>query len=179
VTLFTQRNEERLIIETLVTTHGAKVQFQRMRVTLSGEFPHKNHKIGLSGWNLACEGLLLGMRTGGHKDSNTEAHPRTRILMNLYFTITTAPHLHLFRRIESSCGGTLPRIGRRTPSAGGRSHRRSSPRRRPQDGYGSWRRSLVRAEVLVLDDVAWWTHATSSFVEHENICKSQRTVMTL
>jgi hypothetical protein len=34
------------------------------------------------------------------------------------------------------------------------------------------------AEVIVFDDVVRWTHVTSSVVEYENICKSQRTVMT-
>jgi hypothetical protein len=29
------------------------------------------------------------------------------------------------------------------------------------------------------DDVAWRTHVTLPFVGHGNICKSQRTVMTL
>jgi hypothetical protein len=46
-----------------------------------------------------------------------------------------------------------------------------------------WRWTVVKIigapEVLVLDDVARWTHVTSSFVGHRNICKSQRTVITL
>jgi hypothetical protein len=29
-----------------------------------------------------------------------------------------------------------------------------------------------------MDDVAGWTRVASLFVEHENICKSQSTVMT-
>jgi hypothetical protein len=35
----------------------------------------------------------------------------------------------------------------------------------------------VAPEVYPIDDVAGWTCVTSSFAEHENICKSQRTVM--
>jgi hypothetical protein len=42
---------------------------------LSMESPCKNRGIGSSGLNLACEGLLLGMRAEGHGDSKTEAHP--------------------------------------------------------------------------------------------------------
>jgi hypothetical protein len=34
-------------------------------------------------------------------------------------------------------------------------------------------------EVLAFDDVARWTHIISSFVRHINICKSQRTIMSL
>jgi hypothetical protein len=75
VTFFTQRSEERLIIETLIVTHGVKVLSQIVRVMLLGEYPRKNHRIDSLGLNLACEGLLLGKRAGGHGDSKTEAHP--------------------------------------------------------------------------------------------------------
>jgi hypothetical protein len=34
-------------------------------------------------------------------------------------------------------------------------------------------------KVLSADDVARWTRVVPSFVGHENICKPQRTVMTL
>jgi hypothetical protein len=34
-------------------------------------------------------------------------------------------------------------------------------------------------EVFTFDDVARWARVASSFVGHENICKSQRVVMTL
>jgi hypothetical protein len=39
------------------------------------ESPHKDRRIGSSGLNLACEGLLLGMRADGHGDYKTEAYP--------------------------------------------------------------------------------------------------------
>jgi hypothetical protein len=32
----------------------------------------KYHRIGSSGLNLTCQGLLLGMRDGGHRDSGAE-----------------------------------------------------------------------------------------------------------
>jgi hypothetical protein len=44
-----------------------------------------------------------------------------------------------------------------------------------------WRWTMAKIidvpEVLVFDDMAWWTRVASSFVGHENIYKSQRTVM--
>jgi hypothetical protein len=50
-------------------------------------------------------------------------------------------------------------------------------------GPSRWRwtvaKIIVATEVLVLDDVAPWTHVASSFMGHRNICKSQRTVITL
>jgi hypothetical protein len=46
VMLFTQRSEEFPIIETLVMTNGAKVQSQRVRVTLLGKSPCKSRRIG-------------------------------------------------------------------------------------------------------------------------------------
>jgi hypothetical protein len=58
-----------MIIETIITTKVAKVQPQRARVMLSGESPHKNHRISSSGLNLSCEGILLGKRAEGHRDS--------------------------------------------------------------------------------------------------------------
>jgi hypothetical protein len=74
--LFTLRSKELLIIKTPITTHGAKVQSQRVRMTLFGESLCKNHRISSSGLNLTYEGLSLGMRAGGHGDSKTEAHPQ-------------------------------------------------------------------------------------------------------
>jgi hypothetical protein len=44
-----------------------------------GESPRKNRRIGSSGLNLACKGLLLGMWAKGHGDSKTEAHPQVQI----------------------------------------------------------------------------------------------------
>jgi hypothetical protein len=45
-----------------------------------------------------------------------------------------------------------------------------------------WQRNAVDVfgalKVLVFDDVAMWTRVMSPFMVHENICKSQRAVMT-
>jgi hypothetical protein len=57
-------------------THRTKVQSQRARVMLLGEYPCKNHRIGSLGLHLTYEELLFGMRAGGHGDSKTEAHPQ-------------------------------------------------------------------------------------------------------
>jgi hypothetical protein len=67
VTLFKKRTGERLINEPFVTIHEAKVQSQRARVTLSQESRHNCHRVSSSRLNLICEGLLLGMRAGGHE----------------------------------------------------------------------------------------------------------------
>jgi hypothetical protein len=168
-----------MIIETLVTTHGAKVQSQRARVTLSGESPRKNHRIDSSGLNLSCEGLLLGMWAGGHRDSNTEAHPRIQILMSLRFTMTTATHIHLLRGIESSTRRSLG-----ADRAEDSWHRwEIAPKVVSAPEASGWRWTMAKiigvSKVLVLDDVARWTCVTSSFVGHENICKSQKIVMTI
>jgi hypothetical protein len=98
---------------------ATEIPILRRRVTLLGESPRKYHRIDLSELNLAYEGLLLGMRARVHRDSNTEAHPHIRILMNLHFMTTAATHLHLFRRIKSSTRRTLVWIGQRIPGAGG------------------------------------------------------------
>jgi hypothetical protein len=52
-------------------------------------------------------------------------------------------------------------------------HQRSSLHQRPKDGKGT------RSEVYQMDDVAGWTRVTYLFMGHGNICKSQRTIMTL
>jgi hypothetical protein len=52
-------------------------------------------------------------------------------------------------------------------------YRRSSLHQRPKDGEGT------RSKVYQMDDVARWTCVVSLFVGHGNICKSQRTKMTL
>jgi hypothetical protein len=75
VTLFNKQNRERLITETLVGAHKANVQSQRVGVMLFGEAPHNYHRIGSSGSNLTCEGLLLVMRAGGHRDPQARASP--------------------------------------------------------------------------------------------------------
>jgi hypothetical protein len=50
-------------------------------------------------------------------------------------------------------------------------HRRSSLHQRLEDDKGA------ESEVYLIDDVAGWTRITSWFTGHENIYKSQRTVM--
>jgi hypothetical protein len=39
---------------------------------------HINHRSDSLGLNLACDGLLLEMRTEGHKELPNEASPRAR-----------------------------------------------------------------------------------------------------
>jgi hypothetical protein len=72
---FQQRSREHLIIETLVSAHKAKVQSQRVRMTLFMKSLHNYHRIGSSGSNLACEGQQLEMQAGGHRDPRTRASP--------------------------------------------------------------------------------------------------------
>jgi hypothetical protein len=66
---FQQRQTQCPIAETPINMNKVKVQSQRVRVTLSGESPHNYRRIGSSGLNLACEGLLLRMRAEGHEGS--------------------------------------------------------------------------------------------------------------
>jgi hypothetical protein len=61
-----------------------------------------DHRIGSSRLNLACEGLLLGIRAEGHGDSKTEVHARALILMNLHHEMKVALHLCPFCRIKSA-----------------------------------------------------------------------------
>jgi hypothetical protein len=53
----------------------------------------------------------------------------------------------------------------------------------PMPEASRWRWTVAEIidvpEVLTFNDMARWARLTSSFVEHGNICKSQRTVMTL
>jgi hypothetical protein len=132
VTLFTQRNEERPIIENLATTHGAKVQSQRTRVTLLGQSPSKYHRIGSLGLNLTYEGLLLGMRAGGprrfqHRGSTSDTDPDKPSLYDEdRNTLSRLSHDQVIHTSEP-----WRRSGEGLP-ARGRLGRRSSPRRRPQ-----------------------------------------------
>jgi hypothetical protein len=76
-----------------------------------GESPYKNRKIGSLGSNLACEGLRLGMRVEGHKDSKTEAHPRLRMQMNLRSRMKD--HTHTFAPfLQGQVTTTEPWYGR-------------------------------------------------------------------
>jgi hypothetical protein len=95
-------------------------------------------------------------------------------LTNLHHEMKVATHLHF------SAGSRWPREAQ--AEAGGHSgglktvevpHRRSSLHQSPEDGEGA------RSEVYQMDDVVGWIHATSLFVGHGNICKSQKTVITL
>jgi hypothetical protein len=49
-----------------------------MRVMLLGESVHINQSFGSSRLNLAYEGLLLGMRKGGRKETLMKLHPTHR-----------------------------------------------------------------------------------------------------
>jgi hypothetical protein len=44
-----------------------------------------NHSFGSSGLNLACEGLLLGMRKGDRKETPTKLHLTQRTFINRTF----------------------------------------------------------------------------------------------
>jgi hypothetical protein len=78
VTLFRGKESKKFMLtEALVLLQKTeKVQSQCMRVTLLGESVRINDKFGSLGVNLVCEGLLLGMGKGGHKE----------IPMKLYLT---------------------------------------------------------------------------------------------
>jgi hypothetical protein len=58
-------------------TTSTKVQSRCARVTLyrGGGSVRTNHRFGSSGLNLACEGLLLGIRSEGHEEIPDEAPP--------------------------------------------------------------------------------------------------------
>jgi hypothetical protein len=129
---------------------ATEIPILRRRVTLLGESPRKYRRINSSELNLAYEGLLLGMRARGHRDSNTEAHPHIRILMNLHFMMTAATHLRLFRRIKSSTRRSLGVDRAKDSRRRWRLCRRSSLCRRPQDGDGPWRRSSMCQRPLCL-----------------------------
>jgi hypothetical protein len=136
-------------------------------------------RIGSSRLNFTYDGLLLGMRAGGHRDSNTEAHPRIWILINLRSTMKTATHLHLFHRIKSATWWCLG-----VDQAEDYWCRREITSNIVCASEATrWRWTVAKIigapEVLVLDDVERWTNVASSFMGHGNICKSQRVVMIL
>jgi hypothetical protein len=114
---------------------------------------------------------LLGMRGEGHGDSKTEAHPWVHILIIIRSGMKDATHT-----IARFAGSSHPR---RSPGIGGRPCRRSSPCQRAPNGEGAEAEVIGVLEVLPTVDVARWTRVVSLFVEHGNICKSQRIVMTL
>jgi hypothetical protein len=111
-----------------------------------------------------------------------EAHPRMHFLIILRLEMKAAGHLHLFSKIKSATQSPSRR-GRslQRSQEGGRSRGlkaaevprlRSSLHQRPKDDEGG------RSKVYQMDDVTRWTHITFLFMRHENIYKSQRTVMT-
>jgi hypothetical protein len=113
---------------------------------------------------------LLGMRAEGHGDSKTEAHPWVHILIILLSGMKDATHT-----FAHFAGSSHPRW---SPGIGGRPCRRSSPLRRAPNGEGAEAEVIGVPEVLLAVDVARWTCVASPFAGHENICKSQRIVMT-
>jgi hypothetical protein len=125
VTLFKQRSGESLITETLVRAHEVNVQSQRARVTLFQDSPSNCHRVGSSGLNLVCNGLLLGMLAEGHGDPCTGAHPRRGTLANLRPMITSTVHIRIFCKRQLIAGALArmePRLNRTrwmTPGARG------------------------------------------------------------
>jgi hypothetical protein len=91
--------------------------------------------------------------------------------MNLHFRTKDATHT-----IALFAGSNHPR---RSLGIGGRPCWRSSPRRLASNSKGAEAKVIGVLEVLPTVDVARWTRVVSLFVEHKNICKSQRIVMTL
>jgi hypothetical protein len=119
------------------------------------------------------------MQAEGHRDSKIKAHPRVHISMNLHLKMKVAAHLLLSTRssqpheAQAEAGGYVRgHFCTRGFKMVKGSRWRSSSHRRPQDD------EEAMPEVYPMDDVAGRTCVASSFVRHENICKSQRTVMT-
>jgi hypothetical protein len=73
-----------------------KAQSRRARVTLFRESPHNHRRVGSSGWNLACKGLLLGMWPRGHRDPHTRKHHRMWTPVH----ILSSTHPHILCRAE-------------------------------------------------------------------------------
>jgi hypothetical protein len=128
---------------------------------------------------LELQSVVLGMRVECHGDCKIEAHPHVHILTNL------CPEMKATTHLLHSAGSTRPREAQAEAGGYARcrfrtrgfravmgSRRRSPSHRRLQDD------EEAVLEVYPVDDVAGWTHTTSSFVEHGNICKSQRILMT-
>jgi hypothetical protein len=134
-----------MITETLIGTHKVKVQSQRARVMLFGESPHRYRKIGSSGSNLACEGLLLGMRAGGHGDPQARASPSEVIHSEPSPSddVCDAPsHILQGKSATRRSFGLVEVMAEpdqtKDPRREGRSRRRSPPHERPQ-GDDGWR----------------------------------------
>jgi hypothetical protein len=124
---------------------SAKVQSQRVTVTLFEESPHNYHRIGSSGSNLPCEGLLLGMQAGGHEDPRARSSPSkmNHSELLLYDDTCDIPSHFLqgtlaTQRSFSLVGVEVEPDRTEDSRREGRSHRRL-PLKRPQGGDG-WRR---------------------------------------
>jgi hypothetical protein len=175
------QSRELLITKTLVSAHKAKVQSQRARVMLFGEYPCIYRRIGLSRSNLTYEGLLLGMRAGGHGDPRARASPSevNHSEPSLYNdTCGTLSHFlqeKLPTRWSFGLVGVRAEQDRTEDSQREAiSHRRLSPHKR------RWMvpKVISASELQVSSVTAQWTRVMTPLVRHENIFKSQRTVMT-
>jgi hypothetical protein len=93
----------------------------------------------------------------------TNLHPKMKVDAHLLFSVGS----RWPREAQAEAGGHFGGLKMAEVPC-----RRSSFHQRPEDGEGA------RSEVYQMDDMAGWTHVTSLFVGHKNICKSQRTVMT-
>jgi hypothetical protein len=135
------------------------------------EYPRKNCRIGSSGLNLTCEGLLLGMQAKGHRDSKTVAHPQLRILMNLHSETKDHTHTHSFLLSGPS--------HRDRALVWAKGQIKGHPRSGCLQVVKEARLEVTRVqEVPPVGDVGGWTRVAFSIVGHGNICSSQRTVMT-
>jgi hypothetical protein len=63
-----------------IKLNSTKAQSQCVRLTHMGKSVHTNHSFGSSGWNLACEGLLLGVWIKDHRETPHKTAPCTKNL---------------------------------------------------------------------------------------------------
>jgi hypothetical protein len=87
-----------------------KVQSQCVRVTLLWESVCINHSFGSSGLNLAYEGLLLGMRKGGRKETPIKLYLThwtsiNIMTVNTFIICFVGRDMLTQRRSSSSVGG--------------------------------------------------------------------------
>jgi hypothetical protein len=150
-------------------------------VTRFRESPHNYHRIGSSGSNLACEGLLLGMQAEGHGDRpEQELHPRSEpSLHNNICAISS----HFFAGEVSYTAGLQPGQGRGKAGSDGELSVQRMALKVISTEEASRRRQISprvisTSEVSDFSVIAQGTHVMFSLVGHRNICKSQRTVMT-
>jgi hypothetical protein len=138
-----------------------------VRATLSGESVHINCRIGLSGYNLTCDGLLLGMRHEGHKEFSDEASPHALTLADTLI-INTPMLIILQERVTSPDDGAPARsVVQSTSTQAKVLNVIKRSRRRAQVTRG------LLDEANPTDDTR---QATIGW--HKNSCKHQRTIIT-